>query len=259
MKLVDGRVYRKLEITPLLVPSPVNGPLWVPPVLAGLAPPPFAGWTVNIGISNETPFKIVGNIASGEIIPDLHIVGTLGNPVPSGRVTLKDTRAYLPFSTMQIPQGEITFTPASPWVPMLDIHATAQALDYTVQAYAYGPLNEQHLILRSEPPLPQESIVLLLTTGFAPGAYAGAGFGEAAAGQGGLLVLRTLLRQIDAKGFDVESLVNRLQISAVPPVDPYDRAGIRGRFEIWRGLSVMSERDSYGYYNAGVTYQLRFR
>lgn len=259
VKLVDGRVYRKLEITPLLVPSPVNGPLWVPPVLAGLAPPPFAGWAVDIGISNETPFKIVGNIASGEIIPDLRIVGTLGNPVPSGRVTLKDTRAYLPFSTMQIPQGEITFTPANPWVPMLDIHATAQALDYTVQAYAYGPLDEKHLILRSEPPLPQESIVLLLTTGFAPGAYAGAGFGEAAAGQGGLLVLRTLLRQIDAKGFDVESLVNRLQISAVPPVDPYDRAGIRGRFEIWRGISVMSERDSYGYYNAGVTYQLRFR
>lgn len=259
VKLVDGRVYRKLEITPLLVPSPVNGPLWAPPALSGLAPPPFASWNVDIAISNATPFKIVGNIASGEIIPDLRLVGTLGDPVPSGRVVLKDTRAYLPFSTMLIPQGEITFTPGNPWVPMLDIHATAQALDYTVQAYAYGPLNEQHLILRSEPPLPQESIVLLLTTGFAPGAYAGAGFGEAAAGQGGLLVLRTLLRQIDAKGVDIDALVNRLQISAVPPVDPYDRAGIRGRFDIWRGISVMSERDSYGYYNAGVTYQLRFR
>jgi len=256
---VDGRIYRRLEITPLLVPSPVGGPLFVPPEMTGLVPPPFGKWGVDIHIKNETPFKLVGNIASGEIVPDLRITGTLGNPVPIGRIELKEARAFLPFSTLRIQGGHLDFVAAAPWVPQLDVRGVVQTQDYTVQAYAYGPLNDHRLVLRADPPLPQESIVLLLTTGFVPGIYAGAGFGEAAIGQGGMLLLRAILRQFEPEGVDVDSFMNRLQITATPPQAEGEGSGLRGRFEIWKGISAMSERDSFGYYNVGATYTFRFK
>lgn len=257
--LVDGRVYRRLEITPLLAPSPVNGPLFVPPDMTGLVPPPFANWTVDIHIKNATPFKLVGNIASGEIVPDLRLTGRLGNPIPVGRVEMRDARAFLPFSVLHIQEGHFDFVESSPWVPQLDVRGVAPAQDYIVRAYAYGPLNDHRLILRADPPLPQESIVLLLTTGFVPGIYAGEGFGEAAVGQGGLLLLRAILRQFEPEGVDVDSFMNRLQVTATPPQVQGERGGLRGKFDVWKGISAMSERDSFGYYNAGATYTFRFR
>lgn len=259
IRLVDGRIYRRLEITPLLVPSPLEEDMYVPPDFAGLVPYPFSDWRLDVAISNETPFSIKGNLASGEIIPQMRLQGTLGFPWPEGQIELKDARAYLPFTTVFIKQGWITFDRASPWMPNLDVRGSAEVLDYDVQLYTFGRLDEHNLILRSDPPLSQESLVLLLTTGFAPGMYAGAGFGEAAIGQGSLLLLRAFVRQFETGGVDLDSFVNRLQITAQPPRDQFELASLRGRFRLWPGIFLMAERDGYGFYNAGVTYMLRFR
>lgn len=259
VRLVDGRVYQRLEITPLLAPSPVDDAFFVPPRFDGLVPAPFAGWTLDVAVKNETPFTLVGNLAAGEIIPNLRLTGTLGRPFPLGRIELKDARAFLPFTTMDIANGRIDFIESDPWMPQLDVRATTETLDYDIQAFAFGPINERRLILRSDPPLPQEALILLLTAGLPPGAYAGAGFGEAAVGQGGLLLLRAFTRQFEHRGVDVDSLINRLQISSVPPEYQGGRATLRGRFRLWQGLSLMTERDSFGFYNAGATYTLRFK
>jgi len=259
VRLVDGRISRRLEITPLLSPSPVDEVFFVPPRFEGLVPAPFRAWKLDVSIKNETPFRLVGNLAAGEIVPDLRLTGLVGRPVPLGRIEVKDARAFLPFTTMNIENGFIDFIESNPWMPQLDVRATAQALDYDVQVFAFGPLNERHLILRSDPPLPQEAIILLLTAGLPPGVYSGAGFGEAAVGQGGLLMLRAFVRQFDSQKVDLDSLINRLEISSVPPEYQGGQATVRGRFRLWQGLSLMSERDSLGFDNAGATYRLRFR
>lgn len=259
IRLVDGRIFKRLEITPILAPSPADESLFVPPRFEGLVPAPFSSWKLDVSIQNETPFTLVGNLATGEVVPDMRLTGTLGRPVPLGRVELKNTRAFLPFATMTIENGRIDFIESSPWMPQLDVRASSEILDYDVQAFAFGPLNERRLILRSDPPLSQEAIILLLTAGLPPGVYTGAGFGEAAVGQGGLLLLRAFARQFDQQGVDLDSLINRLQVSSVPPEYQGGRASLRGRFRLWQGLSLMSERDTFGFYNAGATYTLRFR
>ncbi|MEX1118336.1 MAG: translocation/assembly module TamB domain-containing protein, partial [Terrimicrobiaceae bacterium] len=258
--IVDGRLFRRLEITPLIAPSPSEAARpFIAPSFSGLVPAPFDAWTVQVSIKNTTPFQIIGNIASGEIQPDLVVTGTLGKPWPLGSVLLYGARAFLPFTTMDIREGRIDFVESDPWMPILDVRGFAEALDYDIRLHAFGPLSQGNLTLRSDPPLSQEAIILLLTTGIAPGFHAGAGFGEAAVGQGGMLLLRTLLRQFDIQGLDTESLLNRLQVSAVPPKLPGDSAGLRARLQIWRGLSVMTEQDDLGFYNIGATYRFRFR
>lgn len=259
VKLVDGRLYKRLEITPLLAPSPEDEAAFLPPDLSGKVPMPFATWKLNVSITNETPFLLKGNIATGTIDPALRVTGTLDQPVPEGQIELQNARAYLPFTTMFIERGWISFDAATPWMPILDVRGNAEVLDYDVQLYAYGALSERNLILRSDPPLSQEQLVLLLTTGFAPGLYSGAGFGEAAIGQGSLLLLRTFVRQFEGSGVDLDSFINRLQITAQPPRNQFEQSTLRGRFRLWEGLSLMSERDGYGFYNAGATYTLRFR
>ncbi len=258
VRLVDGRIFQRFEITPLLLVAPESAPdsLFPPPLIT--VPDPFARWALDVKIRNESPFRIRGNIAEGEIIPDLTLTGTLGNPVPIGRVTLRNVQAFLPFTTLLIPDGRVDFLPDDPWVPLLDVRGTASTPDYEIQAYAFGPLDEKKLILRSEPPLPQEAIIVLLTTGIA-GSTQGAGFGEAAAGQGGLFLLRSFARQLDLPGVDTDALLNRVQVQAIAPRGLGERASMRGRLRLTKSFDLVTERDGYGFFNAGVTYSWRFR
>ena len=258
--IVDGRFFRRLEITPLIAPSPADSARpFTAPKFSGMVPAPFDAWTLQVSIKNAAPFQIIGNIAASEIQPDLVVTGTLGNPWPVGHVSLSGARAFLPSTTMEIRESRIDFAEANPWMPILDVRGFAEALDYDIRLHATGPLSEGNLTLRSDPPLSQEAIILLLTTGIAPRFHAGAGFGEAAVGQSGILLLRTLLRQFDIQGVDTESLLNRLQVSAVPPQLPTNAAGLRARLKIWRGPSVMTEQDDPGFENIGATYRFRFR
>lgn len=259
IRLVDGRIYRRLEITPLLVGADTGQTSMLLPNLAGMVPPPFGNWKLDVTLNNETPFLLTGNIAAGEIEPQLRIGGTLNDPRPEGEVTLRNVRAFLPFSVIDVPEGHVYLRADNPRVPILDVRGNSQVLEYNIQAYAFGPLDEGNLILRSDPPLQQESIILMLTTGLAPGAMSGAGFGEAAIGQGGLLLLRAFVRQFDSEKVDLESLVNRLQVRAIPPIQQGDPATMRGEFQLFDQLSLVSERDTYGFFNAGVTYRLRLR
>jgi hypothetical protein len=174
-------------------------------------------------------------------------------------VDIKNVQAYLPFSTVSIPEGRIILDPASPRVPLVDVRGFSEVLNYEVQLIAQGPLDEGNLFLRSDPPLPQESIVLLLTTGLVPGAHTGASLGEAAIGQGSLLLLKTFARQFEREGVDTDSLINRVQITTRPAVLQGLMPTTRGEFRLNKNFGVMAQRDGYGFLGTGLTYTVRFK
>jgi hypothetical protein len=257
--LVDGRILRKLEITPLLVPDPIEKPDYVAPRFSGLVPEPYAGWKLDVAVRNATPFLIVGNVATGEISPELALRGTLGNPCPEGTVHLKNVLAYLPASTLRVPEGRIYFTGKNPFMPVMDVRGRAETSGYNIQMYAYGALTESNLALRSDPPLSRENLIRLLTTGLAPVGLSGAGLGEVAAGQGGVLLLRSLARQVEPLGIDLNAFVDRLNVGVVPPADASQSSAIVSELKLSDGFSLTSGRDGYGFYNAGVQYTIRLR
>ncbi len=259
VRLVDGRIFRKLEVTPFLVQNPVSGPAFVVPDFHGLVPDPWGRWKLDVTITNGMPFLLVGNLATGEIAPDLAARGTLREPFLDGSVSLKNLQAYLPATTLLIPDGKIYFTRQNPFMPIMDVRARADVSGYNVQMYAYGPLTEQNLALRSDPPLSQENLIFLLTTGLTPAGMSGAGLGEAAAGQGGIILLRSIARQLEPLGVDLNDFVNRLSVRVVPPKDPSQTSSLTSELRLSDRFSLTTGRDGYGFYNAGVQYTIRLR
>ncbi|MEI6279203.1 MAG: translocation/assembly module TamB domain-containing protein [Verrucomicrobiae bacterium] len=237
VRLVDARISRRLRITPgLLVEPEKPGDAVIPPPSA-MIPEPFARWTLDVKVANESPFVIRGNMIDGEIIPSVTLTGTLGRPVPVGRVTLKDVSAFLPFTVMMIPDGRVDFLPDTPWVPMLDVRGSTQTAGYKIQAFAFGPMDQAKLILRAEPPLPQESLVLLLTTGIGGRPPE---FGAAAVGGSGLPLF---FLQLDIPGGDcLQPTVRRSLIST------------RGQFQFWN-----DEHDGYRPFPDEATYTWRLQ
>jgi len=165
VRLTNSRISKRLHITLQPPGDPGAAPDFKPPSFD--VPDPFGRWMIDVDIANKTPFLIRGSISDGTIVPAVNLSGLLNRPLPTGRVSLKEVEAVFPSATMTIPDGRMDFFPDSPWVPVLDVRGLAWLPGYDVQAFAFGPLNERKLILRSEPPLSQESLVLLLDTGSA--------------------------------------------------------------------------------------------
>jgi hypothetical protein len=249
----DSRFSRRLEMSPLPAVPPAEDKIFSLQNFQSVVPPSFTGWRIDVSVGNDTPFLFSGNAASGEIIPELKLTGTIGNPIPVGQIELRNARVFLPFTTMTIPEGHIEFVADSPRMPQLDVRGTAHALDYEVQAYAFGPLSERRLILRSDPPLSQDALIQLLTTGMAPGVYAGTTSAET---QGGPAPAPSLGGRSEQKVARTGAIASGLHPSNAPTAG---RATLRRRFELWRGLSLINENDVFGPSNGRAYFSLRLR
>ena len=255
VRFVDSRISRRLEVTPLLpvAPGEPAEEVFRPPMAPGTVPSPFARWTLDLKIENQTPFLIAGNISSGEILPEISLRGTLGQPVPVGRLTLKDVQAFLPATTMNIPEGRVDFLPDSPWTPLLDVRGTARISGVDVQAYAFGPLNEKKLILRSEPPLSQAALVRLLAGGIAGG-------GRAPADHGALFPAISSAGKPDWRGADAGGILSQLPLHPIPSRPLWDRVTTLRKFQLVDNLDLVPERGGGDrFFNSAATYTWRFR
>ncbi len=167
---VDSVFYRDIELLP--IGTPFNSPSAA--ALPKIDPPksqvdsmlePFRNWGVNVVVRTQEPFLIRGNLATGEVNGSIRVGGTLGNPKPAGTMTITDFRATLPFSTLVVPSGKVSFTPATGFDPILEIRGTAEPRPYRITVYAYGRMSNPQLVLTSNPPLPDNEIMTLLATG----------------------------------------------------------------------------------------------
>lgn len=167
---VDSIFYRDIEILPIgspfTTPAAANVPKFdMVRAPTTSVPAPFKNWQLNVQVRNQDPLIIRGNFATGEITGSVSIGGTLGTPSPNGVVKIKNFRAALPFSTLTVPSGTATFTPATGFDPILEIRGTAEPRPYRVTIHAYGRASDPQLILTSTPPLPENEIMTLLATG----------------------------------------------------------------------------------------------
>ena len=169
VEIVDSLYYRDFEILPVRVPftapSRPSLPAIDPDEKAEDLPEPFRNWTLDVRVRTRDPLLIRGNLAHGTAVADVRFGGTLGNIQPQGNAIIGDATARLPFSTLRVDNGAVTFTPAGGLNPELNIRGTSTIGRYEVNVFFYGPVNAPKTALTSDPPLPESEIMTLLATG----------------------------------------------------------------------------------------------
>ena len=167
--LVDSLFYRDFEILPVRVPftAPARPrlPAIDPEEKAADLPAPFGNWRLDVRVRTRDPLLIRGNLARGSAIADIRFGGTLGKIEPQGSAIIRDVTARLPFSTLKVNNGIISFTPAGGLNPELNIRGTSNIGRYDVNVFFYGPVNAPRTALTSDPPLAESEIMTLLATG----------------------------------------------------------------------------------------------
>jgi autotransporter translocation and assembly factor TamB len=168
--IIDSVFFKDIELLPIgrpfLGPAAASLPKVDAPARIGInVPAPFNEWTADIAVKTIDPILIRGNLGKGRVDAALRVSGKLGDPKPEGRMRITEAVARLPFSTLEVREGYLIFTPANGFDPTLEIRGTAEPRPYRVQIYAYGLLSDPQLVMTSEPPLPDNEIMTLLATG----------------------------------------------------------------------------------------------
>lgn len=167
--LVDSLFYRDFEILPVRVPftAPARPrlPAIDPEEKAADLPAPFGNWALDVRVRTRDPLLIRGNLARGSATADIRFGGTLGKIEPQGSAIIRDVTARLPFSTLKVNNGIVSFTPAGGLNPELNIRGTSNIGRYDVNVFFYGPVNAPRTALTSDPPLAESEIMTLLATG----------------------------------------------------------------------------------------------
>jgi len=168
--ILDSMFYKDMQLIPIGKPFLEPSPAELPGISAtkegqALVPAPFGNWTANVVVKTIDPILIRGNLGKGMVDVALRVEGKLADPKPNGTVRLRNAVARLPFTTLNVRQGTLTFTAATGLDPEVELRGTAEPRPYRVDVYAYGRMSDPQLALTSQPPLPENEIMTLLATG----------------------------------------------------------------------------------------------
>lgn len=169
--IVESLIYKDIELIPIGVPSSAVAEVKLPTIDPERAdnglpiPEPFGNWKLDLTVFTQDPILARGNIASGYINGSIKVGGTLQSPAPDGKLNIRNVKAKLPFSVLEIPNGTVVFTPAGGLIPSLDIRGKSSIGNYDVNVFVYGSAASPKTAFSSYPPLPESEVMALIATG----------------------------------------------------------------------------------------------
>jgi TamB, inner membrane protein subunit of TAM complex len=257
--MTDSHVLKNIDLIPIGLPGrPAPQAPTERPEFFSFPSPPLRDWKFDVAIKTKDPVLIRGNLATGGATGDLKLTGTGLHPALQGVVQMNDVEATLPFSRLEVSRGSLTFSPDDSMNPTIDLQGTSVIRDYTVRVYVYGTLLSPEAIFTSEPPLAQEEIISLISTGATRQELS---TGNVLAGRAAMLLVQQLYRKIVKKGEPTESntVFNRLDLDlgTVDPRTGQQQATVR--FKIDDHFVLTGDVGVHGDFRGKLKYLIRFR
>ena len=120
---------------------------------------------LGLSIVSEQDILVDNNYGRLELGSNLRVIGTLGQPVLAGRMTVQEGgEVFLGGQTYQVRRGTVDFTNATQIEPNLDLALETRVQRYDITLEVSGTPETLEVSLRS-PGLSQEDVVSLLLTG----------------------------------------------------------------------------------------------
>ncbi len=267
--ITKSRYLKDIDILPIGTPGkpapapPSTGPAGDQgPGSIGVSAPPIRDWKLNLKIRTDDPFLVRGNLANGQALVDLNVRGTGGAPLLDGNVNVTNLVASLPFSRLEIDNGNVNFTPDQPLNPVLNLTGTSQIREYLVSVFISGRAHDPKITFSSDPPLGQQDIVSLLATGATTAELTGSG--EALAGKATLLVVqdlyrRTFKKKTSARDEPKSTLADRVNVDAGATDPATGKQQVAATFKLTDTVDFVADLGIQGDLRGRIKYLVRFR
>ncbi len=127
--------------------------------------PIFNNMALDCRIRYRDPFVVDNNIALLTVKPDLHIHGTINQPLVSGRAEVESGTVYFQRNEFDVKKGVIDFINPYKIEPTIDIQSDVKIREWTVFLEISGAPDTLRLDMTSEPSETKEDILSLLISG----------------------------------------------------------------------------------------------
>ena len=122
--------------------------------------------SLNVSLASVRPVRIETHDLRLVSDIDLHVQGTLANPVVVGNIYLRSGDAIFRGNRYTLTRGDIAMTNPFRTEPVLDLQARTRVDKYDLTLEISGPTDQIRFSYRSDPPLPTADILSLLAFGY---------------------------------------------------------------------------------------------
>jgi hypothetical protein len=257
IRITDARYTRNVPLLQLDAPPSVDGEAVQ---LPGASGPLARATTLDIRIRGRESVAVINNVYRGSFSVDARVFGTLEVPVVTGRVFADSGTLRLPVTDVQLSHLAVTFPEDDPFSPRLQAQGGTTVRNYDVFVRAFGTLPNIEVDIGSNPPLPREQAILLLTTGQPD--LAGFGTWQRSVMTAGRVVGRRLSRLLfGPESVADDSALGRVEIAVGQTLSQEGNPVIAVDFALSSGESwfLEFERDRYDNYNLSLIWRFSFR
>ncbi len=265
--LTRGRVFQEVNFLPLTkmmndlppLPDAEAHALQASAGSASPLPPSLAAWTFDVGLKTKDPIRLLGNVLNGGVNIDLKVGGNGSAPQVIGGVNLSDAVLNLPFSTLRVKEGVVSFVKDHPFTPTLQLEAESTVDVYDVVLRGYGSALDPKIRFTSTPPLAEGEIATLLATGATTSGLQKAG--DDAAGRALLFLVREAYRRAfisKSKPLKKGEKPSESRFIVQERSENGALGGVTGIYEFSRKMKIVGSTDKDGGFRAMLHYLFRF-
>ena len=223
----------------------------------GIKAAPFKDWAMDLKVVTKDPFLVRSNLAKIDIVSDLRIIGTGAKPIAIGKINTKTGVLTLPFSRVTLDNAEVIFTEKSDFNANLNVEAVAVVNGTTVNAYVFGRVLQPKFTLTSDPALPEEDIITLISTGSTRSQLASTS-GSAAASKAAVLLFKSLSDSDASEPSRLDELRSRSTFTTGTSDTRTGEHTATGQIRLWDQLYAEAGADTASNLRGILKYLFRF-
>ncbi|MCU0722128.1 MAG: translocation/assembly module TamB domain-containing protein [Planctomycetes bacterium] len=190
---------------------------------------------------------------------NLRVLGETTAPMLVGNVYTEAGEAKLPFYTLSIVSGDVTFPEANPHNPALRVVTKTAKGDATIFVSVNGTLRAPDVGFFSEPPMPEADIKTFLVTGVRPDAWHGERANETLGVQLASLLVKQVSPYVFGKSGDpTEGFLDRLSFTSEHG-ERRDATTYRVEFRMLDWLWLVGEKDEWEHFNLKLRGKFGFK